>query len=464
MQERYTEVVAKAWLAAALFSSSMGLMQYFGVAHLLSPWVNTATAGEAFGNLRQRNQFATLTSIGLGALMWHVSKSSECRQGRSFLWSWRTWGAAAAILLALGNAASGSRTGLFQWCIVAGLVLLWWRAAAKAAEGCVPDLKIGLFAVGFYATSAVFLPIMLEWSTGFKSAGLIGRFKDEAGCQSRGVLWSNVLYLIEEKPWLGWGWGELDYAHFVTLYPGPRFCDILDNAHNLPLHVAVEFGVPAASLLCGLMGWLVWRAKPWIEVDPTRQLAWIVFVVIGFHSMVEYPLWYGPFQMAFGLCLWIFGQSRAGTRCCRLWAVIRRYKISAVACGAFIVAMAFALLFAAWDYWRISQLYVPADARTATYRDNTLEKVRGTVLFRDQVEFAELTTSEVVPENAAYLYAMAKRLLHFSPEPRVIQKLIASALQLGLNEEALYYQERFQAAFPEAHAAWLRNSGRDITP
>ena len=28
----------------------------------------------------------------------------------------------------------------------------------------------------------------------------------------------------------------MDYAHFVTLYPGERFCDILDNAHNLPLH------------------------------------------------------------------------------------------------------------------------------------------------------------------------------------------------------------------------------------
>ena len=46
------------------------------------------------------------------------------------------------------------------------------------------------------------------------------------------------------SPWLGWGWGELDYAHYATLYDGPRFCDILDNAHNLPLHLAVELGIP----------------------------------------------------------------------------------------------------------------------------------------------------------------------------------------------------------------------------
>ena len=109
-----------------------------------------------------------------------------------------------------------------------------------------------------------------------------------------------MLALIVQHPWLGWGWRELGYAHYIHLYDGPRFCDILDNAHNLPLHLAVELGVPVAVTTCGLLGWWVVRAKPWAETDATRRMAWTVLAVVGLHSLLEYPLWYGPFQIAVG--------------------------------------------------------------------------------------------------------------------------------------------------------------------
>ena len=81
-------------------------------------------------------------------------------------------------------------------------------------------------------------------------------------------------------------------------------------------------------------------------------------------------------------------------------------------------------------------------------------------LFARQVQFAELTTTRVTPDNAAYLHAMALRLLRFSPEPRVVEKIIDSALLLGLDDEARLYLDRLQAAYPEAHAAWLRARAR----
>jgi hypothetical protein len=71
------------------------------------------------------------------------------------------------------------------------------------------------------------------------------------------------------------------------------------------------------------------------------------------------------------------------------------------------------LAFAAWDYWRVSQMYVLPQERALAYREHTLDKVRGTRLFRNQVEFAELTTAALTPDNAEYFYAMASRLLHF---------------------------------------------------
>lgn len=58
-----------------------------------------------------------------------------------------------------------------------------------------------------------------------------------------------------------------------TPYPEARFVEILDKAHNLPLHLAVELGIPAAVLICGGFLWLVITAKPWREREPFRRTA-----------------------------------------------------------------------------------------------------------------------------------------------------------------------------------------------
>ena len=56
----------------------------------------------------------------------------------------------------------------------------------------------------------------------------------------------------------------------------------------------------------------------------------------------------------------------------------------------------------------------------------------------------------------AYFNAMAHDLLHFSPEARVVEKLIESAALLGRDDEVDAYPARYQTAFPAAHAAWVK--------
>ena len=110
--------------------------------------------------------------------------------------------------------------------------------------------------------------------------------------------------------------------------------------------------------------------------------------------------------------------------------------------------------YTAWDYHRISQIYLVQNRRTAAYQDNTLEKIQGSWLFKNQVRFAELTTTSLTPANAAHVNSLAKDVLHFSPEGRVIEKLVESAVMLGRDDEALYYLARYRAAFPDSHARW----------
>lgn len=424
-------------MLAAAISAAIGAVQYFGFSDLFVPWVNQTPAGEAFGNLRQRNQFASLMSIGLVALIWH--QGSGYGKYAPFL----------LILLALGNAASGSRTGALQWLLI---VLIGFVYAGRSLRG---SARTALFALGLYLLWALILPWLLRILTGVNTGGLVGRFEEVPGCASRLVLWSNVLTLIAEKPWFGWGWGELDYAHYMTLYPGARFCDILDNAHNLPLHLAVELGVPLAVAVVGGLSWLLWRAQPWREADPLRQMAWAALAVIGLHSLLEYPLWYGPFQMACGLCAYLLWTSRPNSGQAQALSPQRGRAAKhsyLFAVGAAITMTAVA--YAAWDYHRVSQIYLEPNQRDAAYRENTLEKIRDTHLFRNQFDFAALSLTPLTPENALLIYALSSELLHYSPEPRVIEKVIESAVMLRRDDEALRHLARYRAAFPKNHAQW----------
>ena len=462
---------AWAWLCAAALSSLIALLQYFGFSEALSPWVNSPTTGEAFANLRQRNQFATLTNIGLAALLWRCGQRRESADllpeyghlpalgdksntglATAAVSSTAT---AAAALLAIGNAASSSRTGLVQLVMLIALATWWDGLRRREVRGLL------LAAALTYALASALLPLLagLDPST----TGILARLQDGGpACASRLTLWSNVLHLISLKPLLGWGWGELDFAHFTTLYAGPRFCEILDNAHNLPLHLAVELGVPVALLVCGTGLWLVLHAKPWRERDATRQMAWSVLALIMLHSMLEYPLWYGPFQMAFGLCIGLLWQRPATAAAPPLAnSVYQPIKIPSnrplalVLCALLAIITVVFVAYAAWDYHRVSQIYLPPEDRSPAYRSNTLAKIQGSWLFQHQVRFAELTTTPLTPDNASKINALALELLHFSPEARVAEKVIDSARLLGRLDEARYFEARYRAAFPQEHAKWV---------
>lgn len=424
------QYIALGWALAAVSSAGIGLIQYFGAAGSFHSLIASADIGQAYGNLRQRNQLATLLNIGLAALIWVSVQKAEATKYNQVAVLLGT------AILSIANAATSSRTGSAELVLLLVLGLKWRRG-----------LQILLLSVVSYAVAVVLLPYMTGAS--IFTHGILGRvIENNPACTSRITLWSNVLHLITLKPWQGWGWGELSYAHFVTLYPGIRFCDILDNAHNLPLHIAVELGIPSAIFFCALCVWLVLRCRPWAERNAANQLAWSVLSLIGVHSLLEYPLWYAPFQLATVLSVWILWRNRTE----RL-----RYRATGGSATAVVVgqvAVATLCIFAAWDYWRVSQIYFPPQLRDVRYREDTLEKIRGSHLFQNHVKFAELSITPITRTNAEHIHTLALELQHFSPEPRVIEALIESSVMLGYDDEALNYLQRYEAAFPDKHREW----------
>ncbi len=464
-------LLAQAWLAAALVSSGIAVLQYFGQAGGFAPWVNVSAVGEAYGNLRQRNQFASLTSIGLLGLLALVSWRTPATERGAWPMA-LTYGAAA--LLALGNAASSSRTGFLQWLLILSVLLVAWGVGrVRNGKGRLPAMKteptlfVVLWASCCYAAFVFLLPRFLRAWRQVDIGSLMERLAG-SGQDSRRVLWDNVLQLIAHKPWLGWGWGELDYAHFTTVYPGARFTELLDNAHNLPLHLAVELGLPVALALClGLVA-LLWRARPWQAREPAQLLAWGVLGVIGVHSLLEYPLWYGPFQWTALFCAGLLWRLRACSATPALSEPVknlqspepgRKHWAAAGLCWACLAVLAL-------DYARVSQLYLPAQDRWPSYRQQPQAQLGRSLFFQSQVAFARLTTTALAPENAAEMHALALGVLHHSPEPRVVESVIASAMLLGREDDARWYLMRFKAAFPEASWRELlqRHPGWSLLP
>ncbi len=201
----------------------------------------------------------------------------------------------------------------------------------------------------------------------------------------------------------------------MASYPGTRFCDILGNAHNLPLHLAFAFGIPAALALTLAVLLLLWRAKPW-RVAPVDSLAWGVLAMVGLHSLLEYPLWYGPFQVATLASLVL------------LW---RRARTALQAPGPLWITLGWAglvlVLFVGADYQRARQVYLPPAQRWSIWAQDPWTAAERSMFFAEAVRFAQVTTTPVTEDKASAMLQASQALLHYSPEPRVIDKLIESA-------------------------------------
>jgi len=416
--------LAQAWFWAALVSSVVGLLQYFGLADRLHNWMHVPpTLGEAMGNLRQRNQLATLTSLGAVAMLYWNAQGLPKRHALAGL-----------ALLAIGNAATNSRTGLLQWVGLLILQGLWQWGSPGRRPPWSWSLLLGAWAV--YSLASLALPETLNLLEDSHVSSAFRRMGEQNGCSSRLVLWSNVLQLIGEHPWVGWGWDELKYAHYMAHYPGMRFCEILGNAHNLPLHLAFAIGIPATLLLVLVGVGLVVRQRAWQIHRHADALGWGVLAMIGLHSLLEYPLWYGPFQLAALFAVLLLWPAARG------WLSRHRHLTQ----GAGIALLMLVALIGL-DYHRMRQIYLPEGQRSTLWQGEAWTMAAQTWFFQPAYRFAELGTTPVTTENAGSVLELAQEVMHYSPEPRVITRLIDAARQSGNTALADWHENQRQLVY-----------------
>ncbi len=433
-RERTGPAIAGGWLLAALGSSVLGLLQYFDLENGLYPWVAPTTPGYVTANVHQLNMLATLLAVGLLCIWWLLLR----RHLRPVHAAWM----AGLLLVAL--AATASRTGMVHL-VAISCMLAWWHAREWRRVLLVLALGWALYVVAAHG-----LP-WLAWVTRgiVVDRHLLGRFGEDVSCHSRRLLWGNMIDLIAQKPWTGWGPGGLLYAHYITDFGGHRFCEKLSNAHNLPLQVAVTLGLPLAVLLSALFVYALVRLRPWAATDPLERLCWGVLALLGVHSLLEYPLWFGAFQLMGLLAVWQI------YRCRRERTDPAAMAASPGAGGPVAAVLLLAgLAFVAWDYLKVSQLYLPERLRMESYREDTFNKSRDTVLFKSHVLIAQVVATEPNRDNAELILAGALASLHVAPDSRIIRRVIEAATLLGRTDLVALHEARYRAAWPKQYAEW----------
>ncbi|PLK48672.1 hypothetical protein C0V76_11480 [Uliginosibacterium sp. TH139] len=328
------EWLATGLLACAALQSVAGLVQ-------LANWPSAGLVMQkmylqAFGNIGQANHYANLVFLGLGSLSF--------LHARRLLNGW--WMIGLAAWLSLAAAASASRS-VWLYTFVFAFLGAWaqWRGGDEARRAGRALLVVVLCSV--VAQLLVAYGNILDV---FGVTSSLERAGDAGSNGQRLYNWQAAWLAIQEHPWLGQGPGSFYKASIDSMFltPPEKFPKFAEHAHNLPLNLAVEFGVPIALLVTGAIAW--WFIRH-LRRAPTPTSVWCLAVVgvIGAHSMVEYPLWYTYFLIPFGLCMGIADAEDESLRVVRIPRWVGA-AISVVGLGV--------LTWIAHDWFAVREAYV----------------------------------------------------------------------------------------------------------
>ncbi len=370
---------AWAWLTAGVLNLLIALIQVFTPSLPDGTWIAASgIPGRAVGNLRQPNHLSSL-------LLWSCISVVVLLDLRRLSVRW-----AAALLAAFVFAVvlPASRTGLVS-VLLLGLWGLFDRRLSRPARLLLLAAPL-VYAAAWWG--------LAQWAAlSSHNFGGTARLAESDISGSRFGIWKNTLALIQAHPWTGVGFGNFNFAWTLTPFPG-RPTAFFDHTHNLPLQLAVELGLPLAALVLGLLlwalgrgAWLAWRAEG--DAGTTQRGAVMMVLMIGLHSLLEYPLWYAYFLLP---TAWAFGYALRGPAADGAAAAHTRVPTLRLA-GWALVAGA---LFSVWDYSRVAAIFVaePGAAPLA----QRIARGQQSVFFGHHADYAAVTSAPpgTVPAQA----------------------------------------------------------------
>lgn len=414
------------WLClavAGLLNGVTGFLQYFFVPY--PTWIAPplTDAGRIYGNLRQPNHYALLLNLAVVALSYFLGATVQ-RSRRALL----------VLLIVLAGAAaalSGSRTGVtLAWC---GAVV------ALFAHRLPGSTRLGLVAGAVAQSSAWYVYVSLDKFGLLPFFGITRLMPGESDATgSRWGVWEAMLGIIDSFKIFGVGYGNLNYAYFMSESVNDRLALNLQNAHNIFLHFGVEHGllflIPWAALLA-LMAWLA--RSIFSTLDGGLAALGVIYFLI--HSMLEYPLWYSYFLFpAVFLTGLVLAKSdslvlRGRTGCAVDLSIAVKYIL------VFGVSM---LAFLPYDYMKIQSIFSGGKETFAS----RIERGYQSLIFTSYMDYGVVTSTPVERQNATMHLQLASRVSKIVMTPGIAMSLAISNAFLGKQKEAGFFLERIRQA------------------
>lgn len=268
-------------------SATIGFFQALAPGRGIMQIYQHASVGMPIGLLANRNHQAALLCCMLPLLAAFASEPV----GRSGVRRWLALAAGLGILPVI--LATGSRAGLVLLPIALVSVPLIYRAPPRRARQAVPGAGRGRIAA-FIGIVAVVALVGFLVSRGYSLERLMAT---NTGEEQRVASWGPIFEMTKTYFPVGSGIGSFVDAYEVGEPEGLLGTTYLNHAHNDPLELLLEAGLPGMLLLfAAIVGWgwrmVVMIRHPWREthgVTIARAGAAAIFV-LGLASIVDYPL------------------------------------------------------------------------------------------------------------------------------------------------------------------------------
>ena len=457
-----------AWVGVGVLHAAVALVQVFAPDLADGDWIaHSSVAGRAVGNLRQPNHLSSLMLWAAIALVgWlELRRAEHGLRAPRLLWALAALGMALFIWTVVLTA---SRTGL----VGVALLALWGladRRLSRATRGLLLATPL-LYAAAWWG--------MAWWAQASElTFGGQQRLAEGDVSGSRFRIWADALHLIAQHPWTGVGWGNFNFAWSLTPFP-QRHTAFFDHTHNLPLQLAVELGLPLALVVCALLLWALWRAGRRVlaatgVASASGRCALMMVLLIGLHSLLEYPLWYAyfllPTAFAWGLALGLPAavaganpNTTAATATALSAAQPPHAQVPApaqsraqaaphppwlrAAAGVLCVAGA---LFALFDYQRVAAIFEAR--RGAAPLEQRIEAGKRSVFFGHHAHYAAATVSDTPAQEMPAFDIATHHLL----DTRLMLAWAQAFAQAGDLERARHLAQRLREFRNPASAEFL---------
>ena len=280
------QTVMTAVLIAGLLQAASIWLQMLQLEQWLSPWLSrSASFPRQGGFLSQPNLSASLMVSALVCLVFLKPEEGE-QSARPTAWRLIAMG-----FMLLAVFATSSRTAYLEVFLVSAMLALV-RQRLKISWVWVALIVWQLLAIGLGEVLA-----SLGWIYGQLLED--SRKAVEASGGHRLRILKDVWLVIQQHPWMGVGWRQLQVTQVLT----PGINEPVDHAHNIVAQIQVELGVLGSLSLLGFAGFWLFKQKPWLEANGAELAMVCVVMVLGLHSLLEYPLWHAMFLFLFGFAL-----------------------------------------------------------------------------------------------------------------------------------------------------------------